>query len=223
MKFSEVETNKQPRRSYDRNQLDFLEWGMLMRLSGFAVVVLSLIFVIPVQAREKEEVRIDQFDPPREVLGLMASSARYREAGTLYRVDLAEADTLLKWVIPAKSMVHFREDGVTPKYVFLSSNTRLDSLLVHGSGHNWMTTFHPNGRLKTVWLAEDIVIHGIPIRKATFWRAVRSRAATRFHDNGQLKLAWLSRDIEIQGHSFKKGDWVAFDEEGKVDFDPIID
>lgn len=195
----------------------------MMKHSSFALILLVVLLVLPAQARNKEKIRTETFDPPHEVLGLMASSARYREAGTLYRVDLAEADTLLNWMIPAKSMVHFREDGVTPKYVFLSSKTRLDSLLVHGSGHNWMTTFHPNGRLKTVWLAEDIVIDGIPIRKATFWRAVRSRAATRFHDNGQLKLAWLSRDIEIQGHAFKKGDWVAFDKEGNVDLDPIID
>lgn len=190
--------------------------GMMMSRVKAVCLLLLLLLVLPAHAREKEEIRHEVFDTPREVEGLMASGAWYRESGSLYRVDLAEADTLLGWVIPEKSMVHYLEDGRTPKYVFLSANTRLDSMLVHGSGHNWMTTFHPNGRLKTIWLAEDIVIGEVPVRKATFWRAVRQRAETRFHSNGQLALAWLSRDTMIQGKSYKKGDSVRFDSTGGV-------
>ena len=186
---------------------------------NFRLLVLLLLTMFTIQtgfSRDRQKVRVDELDPPREVQGLMSHRAWYTEDGTLYRLDLAEADTLLGWVIPSGSMVHFLEDGVTPKFVFLSSDTQLDSILVHGSGHNWMTTFHPNGKLKTVWLAEEADVAGIPLRKATFWRAVRQRAETRFHDNGQLALGWLRQDVTIQGKKLKKGDMVRFDREGKL-------
>jgi hypothetical protein len=38
-----------------------------------------------------------------------------------------------------------------------------------------------------------------------------------FHDNGHLQQAMLSRDVTLQGHSFKKGDVINLDPDGKVD------
>jgi len=182
--------------------------------AGF--ILFGLLLLLPAQLLSGEKVRIETFDPPVDILGYTCQEARYRENGLLYRVDLAEPDTLLKWIIPARSMIHFLEDGVTPKYVFLAENTWLDSLPCRGLGHNWMTTFHPDGGVKTVWLFEDTEIQGLLVRKATFWRAVRQKAETRFHPDGRLALAWLARDAVLDGQRFRRGDMVQFDQEGSI-------
>ena len=190
---------------------------MKPRMNGTGLFTFLILVSLSVSTSSaKEKVRVATFDPPQLVHGLLCSSARYTETGVLYRADLAQADTLLGWIIPSGSMVHYQEDGITPRFCFLSENTLLDSLSCRGSGHNWMTCFHLNGKLRLAWLAEDTVIEGVPVRKATFWRAVWQEAATRFHDNGRLKQAWLKEDFNIQGRHFYKGQQLLLDEEGKV-------
>ena len=177
--------------------------------------VLGLILLASVVSTglARPQLHVQVFDNPQTVRGLLADRAYYTPGDTLYRVDLAEADSLLDWIVPAKTMVFFNPDS-TIRYCFLSKNTEMDGLVCRGSGHNWMTCFYPNGRLKLVWLAEDATIEGIQVRKATWWRAVWQQAQTAFHPNGELKTAWLAEDQTIQGELRKKGSMVMFDDRG---------
>lgn len=181
-------------------------------LAGLAIMVLSAAPAIA-----KDDVRIESYDPPVEVLGLLSNQARFHD-DILYRVDLAAEDTVSGFVVPAGTMVHLNPDS-TVRFCFLSENTYMDSILCRGQGHGWMTTFHPNGHLKTIWLGEDTVIQGVPVRRATFWRAVLQKAATRFHANGQLAQGWLAESTTIQGHHYNRGEAVLFDPEGRIDLD----
>jgi hypothetical protein len=85
-----------------------------------------------------------------------------------------------------------------------------------------MTRFHPNGQLKTAWLAEDRVIQGIPCARFRFlsalmgWVAGDKNGSTGFHENGQLRQCELSRNHTIAGQRFRRGDAVRFDADGNL-------
>ena len=84
-----------------------------------------------------------------------------------------------------------------------------------------MTAFHPNGQLRTAWLAVDEVIQDIPCSKFRFLSAVfvgihGKTGQTSFYENGQLRYCELSEKITIGGQSFKKKDAVIFNLDGKL-------
>ena len=84
-----------------------------------------------------------------------------------------------------------------------------------------MTAFHPNGQLKTSWLAEDEVIQGIPCSKFRFLSAVfvgihGKTGQTSFYENGQLRYCELSKKIIIEGKPYRKRDAVRFNSDGKL-------
>ena len=86
-----------------------------------------------------------------------------------------------------------------------------------GSGHDFMTGFHPNGRLKTAWLAQDEWIEGIPCARFRFLsRLFGGGDRTTFHDNGRLHMCTLSASATIQEKQLKKNAMVEFDREGKL-------
>ncbi|TFH64725.1 MAG: hypothetical protein E4G91_04905 [Candidatus Zixiibacteriota bacterium] len=86
-----------------------------------------------------------------------------------------------------------------------------------------MTGFHPNGQLKTAWLAQDEIIQGIPCAKFKFLSAVLGwiegsgkNGSTVFHENGLLRYCALSENFTIEGQRFRRGDAVRFDKDGKL-------
>ena len=86
-----------------------------------------------------------------------------------------------------------------------------------GTGHGFMTGFHPNGKLKLAWLAEDEIIQGIPCAKYRFMSGLFGGGErTLFDENGRLRYCRLSRAITLEGQTLKKGDEVRFDSEGKL-------
>ena len=118
--------------------------------------------------------------------------------------------------LPPGTEIYKRTDGEI--HCFLPKDTLIQGILCRGGKHHdWMTVFYANGKLALAWLPKNQVIQGVPCRKATFWTEVfGGGAAVRFHDNGKLAQCKLDKDAMIQGHSFKKGDHVKFDREGRL-------
>lgn len=80
-----------------------------------------------------------------------------------------------------------------------------------------MTGFHPNGQLKTVWLAQDEIIQGIPCAKYRFMSVLFGGGDNiLFDENGRLRYCTLSDNITIEGQNLRKGDEVRFDNDGKL-------
>jgi hypothetical protein len=102
-------------------------------------------------------------------------------------------------------------------WCFLEEDTMIQGHLCLGSGHNYMTGFHPNGKLKTAWLAQNETIDRIPCAKFRFlssWFGGGDR--TTFHDSGRLQFCTLATAAAIQGTEYAKNTRISFDPGGKV-------
>ncbi len=118
--------------------------------------------------------------------------------------------------LPAGTMISKRtKDKI---YCFLPQNTLIQSFWCRGGRHrDWETVFYRNGKLAQAWLAKDQKIQGIPCMAASFWTEVfGGKAAVYFYDNGKLAKCKLAKNITIQGHTFKKGEHVRFNRDGKL-------
>jgi hypothetical protein len=143
-------------------------------------------------------------------------SVEYYQNGRLTCCTLAREDTLSEQTFPAGTVVHFTPAGCLD-WCFLQQNTVIQGHLCRGSGHEFMTGFHPNGQLHTAWLARDEIIQGIPCAKYRFMsRLFGGGERTLFDENDRLRFCTLSDGVTIAGQVLKKGDKVMFDKDGKL-------
>ncbi|MCH7691438.1 MAG: hypothetical protein IIA17_10395 [candidate division Zixibacteria bacterium] len=156
-----------------------------------------------------------------EVQGVSCTGQiEYYQNGNLEFCRLAREDTLSGQSLPAGTGVHFTEDGLF-NWCMLQEDTEIQGYLTRGEGHGFMTEFYPKGQVRTVYLAEDQVIQGIPCAKfrflsAVFWPVHGKNGGTYFHENGQLKYCELSEHYSVEGQRFRRGDAVRFDQDGKL-------
>jgi len=143
-------------------------------------------------------------------------SVEYYQDGKLTSCTLAREDTLSGQPLPAGTVVHLTPEGYFD-WCFLQQNTEIQGHLCRGSGHGFMTGFHPNGQLKTAWLAQDEIIQGIPCAKYRFMSVLFGGGDnTLFDENGRLRFCTLSNNITIEGQNLRKGDEVRFDKDSKL-------
>lgn len=191
-------------------------------LATSAAVVFTLLIVVGSgeESSVGRSVTLNE-DEVIEIEGVSCTGGiEYYKDGSLMHCSLARDDTLLGQPLAAGTGVHFTEDGIF-EWCFLRENTEIQGYLCRGEGHGFMTRFHPNGQLRTAWLAENKVIQGIPCRKFQFisavWNPIHGKNGnTSFHENGQLRYCELSENATIQEIDFRKGDAVRFDEEGML-------
>lgn len=187
-------------------------------LGGAAVVIFALLLVIG--GREQPVTHRSRAAAPGETAEIQGvsctGSAEYFPGGGLKSCTLGREDTLSGQPLPAGTVVHLRQDG-SLEWCFLPENTVIQGHLCLGSGHNFMTGFHPNGRLQTAWLAEDEVIQGIPCAKYRFMSSLFGGGErTLFDDQGRLRYCTLSEAATIDGQSLKKGTIIRLDELGRL-------
>jgi hypothetical protein len=156
-------------------------------------------------------------DAPREVQGVPC--IRYVQLapdGRLTSCVLARQHTFGGVVLPVNTQFYLRPDG-TPKDVHLGSDTVIDghNCLGRGPGQ-WMSGFHPNGRLEYCFLVADETIDRVPCRHGSFWGEITGGVIVRFHDNGRLAACRLTADVTLAGQTFAQGKRISFDPEGKV-------
>jgi hypothetical protein len=159
----------------------------------------------------------ETLDAPREVQGVPCS--RYVELapdGHLDSCILARDHAFGSIALPANTQLYLRPDG-SPKDVHLGKDTLLDghNCLGRGPGE-WMTGFHPNGRLEYCFLVADATIDGVPCRHGSFWGEITGGVIVRFHDNGRLATCRLTADVTLAGQTVTKGKRITLDPEGKV-------
>ena len=118
--------------------------------------------------------------------------------------------------VPTGSEIFLTAEG-HPRFVFLGHDVRLNGRLCRGGKRAYSTAFYPEGKLKTVWLAEDSVVDGVPCMRAGFVADVFGGGGeTDFHENGRLKGCKLSRDLTLEGHTFRSGEHIRLDSNGKL-------
>lgn len=159
----------------------------------------------------------ETLDAPREIQGVPCT--RYSELapdGRLVSCILGREHAFGAVTLPANTQFTLREDG-TVEDVHLGRDTVFDGHACLGRGPGeWMTGFHPNGRLRYCFLAADETIDGVPCRHGSFSGEITGGVIVRFHDNGRLLSCRLAADATIGGTRFGKGDRVALDPEGRI-------
>jgi len=191
-------------------------------LGAGATIVFALLLVIGGSEKHTRARKVNL--PEGEVVEVdgvpCTGGVEYYENGNLMHCSLARDDTLSGQPLAAGTGVHFTEEGVF-EWCFFRENTLVQGYLVRGQGHGFMTRFHPNGKVRTTYLAEDQVIQGIPCAKFRFLSAVfngfhNKHGNTSFHENGQLSYCELSENFTIEGQRFRRADAVRFDRTGKL-------
>ncbi|RKX26212.1 MAG: hypothetical protein DRP45_04100 [Candidatus Zixiibacteriota bacterium] len=191
--------------------------AIVLAAIGLFLIVLFTSIEIGSESEDNKQT-VDQVSKEyTEIEGIAAVGPfDYYRDGKLQSCTLARLDTLSGQPLPAGTVVHLTRDGALD-WCFLQQDTEIQGHLCRGESHGFMTGFHPNGQLKTAWLARDEVIQGIPCAKFRFMSSLFGGGdATRFYDNGQLSFCTLSEDATIEGQKFEKGDPVRFDENGTL-------
>jgi hypothetical protein len=205
------------RSDQEENVSPRLKAGVFGALGVGAAVIFTLLLIFG--GRDQPVTSRKAAAPEGEVAEIQGiscvGSVEYYQDGKITSCTLAREDTLSGQPLAAGTVVHLTPEGYLD-WCFLQQNTLIQGHLCSGSGPNFMTCFHPNGQLKTAWLARDEIIQGIPCAKYRFMSSLFGGGdRTVFDENGQLRFCTLSENSTIEGHRLKKGDEVRFDGEGK--------
>ena len=168
-------------------------------------------------AQQQTKPGRENLDAPREVQGVPCSGyVQLAPDGHLTSCILSREHAFGTVVLPANTQFYLRQDG-SPKDVHLGKDTVLDGHRCLGRGPGeWMTGFHPNGRLQYCFLAADETIDGVPCRHGSFWGEITGGVIVRFHDNGRLAACRLTADVTLAGQTFKKGKRITLDADGNL-------
>ena len=143
--------------------------------------------------------------------------------GTLSRCIISKETNFFGQTLPAKTNV-FLNMWENKLSFWLPENTIIQGYLIGASNDGIATPLYPNGKLKEIWLLNDTLIDKIPCTTSGNlfkygWHVAHlgTERRVKFYDNGHLQRALLSRDVTIQGHSYKKGELIFLDKDGKID------
>jgi len=173
----------------------------------------------PLHAQERDVIRIQVGDPVT-IDGIpCGNTGRARaetwRSGALRSCPIATPLTLAGHALPAGSWIYLAQSG-TLERAWLSRDTALDGRMCKGTGYDeWITEFHPNGRLRLCYLPEDAEIDGVPCRRGTIWGEVRGGVKVQFHENGALESCTAARSTTVDGRAVKKWQRVRLDAQGR--------
>jgi hypothetical protein len=141
--------------------------------------------------------------------------------GRLHRCTLDHDAIVRNAPLPKGAAVAFNEDG-SHAYVFLPKTTTIEGYACKGSGHNFMTTFHDNGRLKLCWMEENRDVQGIPCAGFSVWSDVLSGnpSGVYFHPDGRLAECRVTRDVKVGGRAYTQNERIYLDASGQPTGNP---
>jgi hypothetical protein len=164
------------------------------------------------------DVTNEKLDAPREIEGVPCIGwASITAEGRLAGCVLSREHSFGSVTLPSNTQIRRFHPGMTPKDVHLGRDTVLDGHACLGRGPGeWMTGFHPDGRLEYCFLVADETIDGIPCRSGSFWGEITGGVIVKLHDNGRLAACRLAADVTIAGKTYAKGARIALDPVGNV-------
>jgi len=145
------------------------------------------------------------------------------KSGTPEICEISREASFNGLLLPANSKVMYNIYGQKTGF-WLAEKRSIQGVMIAHSWDGITNKVHKNGKLKAVWLAEEQEIEGVPCTSSMniFIYGMKAlhygtKRMAFFYENGKLQQAMISKDIEIQGISFKKGELICFDKEGKID------
>lgn len=152
-----------------------------------------------------------------------SSKLFFNSDGKLDRCIISKETKFFGQPLPPGTSVFFNYWGEKLSF-WLPENTLIQGHLIGAQNDGPGTPLYENGKLKEIWLVNDELIDGIPCTTSGNifiygYQVARmgTERRVKFYDNGKLKQALLFRDVTIQGHSYKKGEFIFLDKDGKID------
>lgn len=146
----------------------------------------------------------------------------FNNDGKLFQCIVSKETNFFGQALPAKTTVFFNTWSGKLSF-WLPENTIIQGYLIGACDDGAATPLYPNGKLKEIWLLKDTIIDNVPCTTSGNpfkygWHVshMGTERRVKFYDNGHLKRALLSKDITIQGHSYKKGELIFLDKDGKI-------
>ena len=136
----------------------------------------------------------------------------FRSNWQLLSFQISEPFAFRGTKFPAKTWIHMPYHEESTNYVVsLPYDMEIQGYLCSGSGGygGTHTGFYGNGKLRSFFPPENIIIDGVPCKSTPFQNTI-------LHESGKLKKCKLSADFEQNGMIYKKGIVIDFDENGQV-------
>jgi hypothetical protein len=138
--------------------------------------------------------------------------------GNLESCSLSREIAFGEITAPEKSWITLSPQRA-PRFVWLPQDAMVRGYLCRGGAveHSYSIALYPDGKIKTIWLAADTVVGGIPCMRAGFTAdAFGGGVETDLHENGSLQRCKVARDLTVQGQVFHRGDHIRLDGKGKL-------
>lgn len=149
---------------------------------------------------------------------------RFPGGGMLARLSRRAA--IQKRELPPAATIHFDAAGKVRGF-WLHADAAIAGHVIRGHEDGVPNTLYDSGALRSIWLAGDEVIDGVPVTSSgnvlrMGWRVMSlgTQRMVYFYEDGRLRQAMLSRDAQVGGVLYRKGDVVRFDEEGQPSVAP---
>ena len=137
-------------------------------------------------------------------------------SGRLESCPLAHDSIVSGHTFEAGTWLYFDEKGLLIG-AWLEDDSLLQGHRCKGTGYKgWSVQFHPNGALRSCFLAHEETIQGIPCRHGSFWGEITGGVQTTFHDNGSLESCAVARTIRIGSTTIEKRQHVWLQPDGTV-------
>jgi hypothetical protein len=177
-----------------------------------------LLFLLLAASSGPNTVRRD-LKAAQEIQGYLCAPgyAWFFADGSLESCSLARESPFGEVTAPEKSWITLTPEGA-PRLLWLPQDGKVKGYLSRGGAgeHSYSVALYPSGKLKTIWLAADTTVNGVPCMRATFAADVFGGGVeTDFHENGKLKACKAAGTVTIDGHAFRRGDHVRLDVNGK--------
>lgn len=150
------------------------------------------------------------------------SKVFFNTIGKLDHSIISKETNFLGQALPAKTQVFFNDYQGKISF-WLPRNTIIQGHLIGAADDGVGTPLYPNGKLKEIWLLKDTLIDNVPcttsgnpFKYGNHVAHLGTERRVKLYDNGKLQQALLFRDVTIQGHSYKKGEFIFLDKEGKI-------
>ncbi|MFH1081261.1 MAG: hypothetical protein V1766_13555 [Pseudomonadota bacterium] len=132
----------------------------------------------------------------------------FHENGKLAQFQLSEKTEIQGIMVPPGSTVFKREDG-SLEHCWFSKDVMVQGYPCNGGSMKVDTAFHANGKISCCFLSEATEIQGIPCQAGVM-------KPVQFSESGNLMNCSLSQNYIVGEKTFKKGQKLAFDENGNV-------
>ncbi|MFC1493816.1 hypothetical protein ACFL6W_00920 [Thermodesulfobacteriota bacterium] len=136
----------------------------------------------------------------------------FKKNGQVRLLQLSEDFMYKGTLLPAHSwyLLPYHE-GVTGYTISFPYHYKVQGYLCRGSGGSKgiQTGFYENGKLRSFFLPEDVIVDGVPCEASIY-------VNVKLYKSGKIKSCKLAEEYQADGKTYKRGKFIEFDVNSKI-------